>query len=64
LSADISDRGIVLTGGGALLRNFGLRIRAETGLPVSIAENPLESVVLGTGRMLSDFRLLRRLSIE
>ena len=64
MSADISDRGIVLTGGGALLRNIDLRIRAETGLPVSIAEDPLASVVLGTGRMLSDFRLLRRLSIE
>ncbi len=64
LSADISDRGIVLTGGGALLRNLDVRIREETGLPVSIAEDPLASVVLGTGRMLSDFRLLRRISIE
>jgi len=64
LSADISDRGIVLTGGGALLRNLDKRIREETGLPVSIAEDPLASVVLGTGRMLSDFRLLRRISLE
>jgi rod shape-determining protein MreB len=64
LSADISDRGIVLSGGGALLRNLDVRIREETGLPVSIAEDPLASVVLGTGRMLSDFRLLRRISIE
>jgi rod shape-determining protein MreB len=54
LSADISDRGIVLTGGGALLTN----------LPVSIADDPLASVVLGTGRMLSDFRLLRKISID
>jgi rod shape-determining protein MreB len=62
LSADISDRGIVLSGGGALLRNLDVRIREETGLPVSIAEDPLASVVLGTGKMLSDFTLLRRIS--
>ena len=64
LSADISDRGIVLTGGGALLRNLDKRIREETGLPVSIADDPLASVVLGTGKMLSDFKLLRKISIE
>src|SRR5438309_503917 len=64
LSADISDRGIVLTGGGALLKNLDKRIREETGLPVSIADDPLASVVLGTGKMLSDFRLLRKISIE
>src|SRR5207302_5892633 len=64
LSADISDRGIVLTGGGALLKNLDKRIREETGLPVSVAEDPLASVVLGTGKMLTDFRLLRRVAIE
>jgi rod shape-determining protein MreB and related proteins len=64
LSADISDRGIVLTGGGALLKNLDKKIREETGLPVSIADDPLASVVLGTGRMLSDFRLLRKISID
>ena len=64
LSADISDRGIVLAGGGALLKNLDKRIREETGLPVCIADNPLCSVVLGTGKVLSDFRLLRRISIE
>ena len=64
LSADISDRGIVLTGGGALLKNLDKRIREETGLPVSIADDPLCSVVLGTGIMLSDFKLLRKISIE
>ena len=64
LSADISDRGIVLTGGGALLKNLDKRIREETGLPVSIAEDPLASVVLGTGKMLTDFKLLRRIAIE
>jgi len=64
LSADISDRGIVLTGGGGMIRNLDVRIREETGLPVSIAEDPLASVVIGTTRMLSDFKLLRRISIE
>ncbi len=64
LSADISDRGIVLTGGGALLKNLDKRIREDTGLPVSIAEEPLASVVLGTGKMLTDFKLLRRIRIE
>ena len=64
LSADISDRGIVLTGGGALLKNLDKRIREETGLPVSIADDPLASVVLGTGKLLSDFKLLRKVSFE
>lgn len=64
LSADISDRGIVITGGGGLIRNLDMRIREETGLPVSIAEDPLASVVIGTSRMLSDFKLLRRISID
>ena len=64
LSADISDRGIVLTGGGARIKNLDRRIREETGLPVSVAEDPLASVVLGTGRMLTDFRLLRRVAID
>jgi len=64
LSADISDRGIVLTGGGAMLKNLDKRIREETGLPVSIAEDPLASVVRGTGKMLTDFKLLRRIAIE
>jgi rod shape-determining protein MreB len=60
LSADIIDRGLVLTGGGALLRNLDRRIKAEIGLPVHIAESPLTSVVLGAGKILSDFELLNR----
>jgi rod shape-determining protein MreB len=64
LSADISDRGIVLTGGGALIKNLDKRIREETGLPVSVADDPLASVVLGTGQMLSNFNLLRKISID
>jgi rod shape-determining protein MreB and related proteins len=64
LSADIFDRGIILTGGGSLLKNFDKRLREETGLPVQLAEDPLSSVVLGAGKMLSDFNLLRRISLD
>ncbi len=64
LSADIVDRGIVLTGGGALLKNLDKRLREETGLPVSIADDPLTSVVMGTGKMLTDFNLLRKVSLD
>jgi len=60
LSADIIDRGIVLTGGGALLRSLDRRITAEIGLPVHVAESPLTSVVLGAGKILSDLDLLNR----
>ncbi|MGE0446051.1 MAG: rod shape-determining protein, partial [Vicinamibacterales bacterium] len=62
LSADVCDRGIVLSGGGALLQKLDDRIRRETGLPVQVAEDPLSAVVLGAGRMLSDFNLLRKVS--
>ena len=64
LSADIMDRGIVMTGGGCLLRSFDKRLGAETGLPVFIAEDPLSSVVLGTSKMLTDFKLLRRICVH
>jgi rod shape-determining protein MreB len=64
LSADVCDRGIVLSGGGALLQKLDDRIRRETGLPVQVAEDPLSAVVLGAGRMLSDFNLLRKVSTD
>ncbi len=64
LAADIVDRGIVLTGGGALLRNLDKRLREETGLPVLIADDPLSSVCLGAGKMLDDFELLKRVAVE
>jgi rod shape-determining protein MreB len=62
LSADIYDRGIVMTGGGALLRNLDARLRNETHLPVLVAEEPLSSVVMGAGKMLADLPLLRKLA--
>jgi len=64
LSADIIDRGIVLTGGGAMLQNLDTRIHKETGLPVMIADDPLLSVVMGAGKMLDNFDLLRRVSMN
>jgi len=63
LSADIIDRGIILTGGGSLLKNIDKRIREETQLPVFVAEDPLITVVLGAGRMLDDLELLRKISL-
>jgi rod shape-determining protein MreB len=64
LSADVCDRGIVLSGGGAMLQKLDDRIRRETGLPVQIAEDPLSAVVLGAGQMLSDFSLLRKVCTD
>lgn len=63
LSADIIDRGIVLTGGGALLKNLDKRLREETQLPVFITEDPLTTVVLGAGKMLDDLDLLKKISL-
>lgn len=63
LSADIIDRGIILTGGGALLKNIDKRLREETQLPVFITEDPLTSVVLGAGKMLDDLELLKKISL-
>jgi rod shape-determining protein MreB len=64
LSADIVDKGIVLTGGGALLARLDRRLNEETDLPVFLAEDPLSSVVLGVGKMLDDVALLRRVSLQ
>ncbi len=63
LAADIVDKGIVLTGGGALLQNLDLLIRAETGLPVTIADDPLSAVVLGTGKALDELDSLRGITV-
>jgi rod shape-determining protein MreB len=64
LSADIVDKGIVLAGGGALLRDIDVLFREETGLPVLIAEDPIGSVVLGAGMALDDPDLLREVVIR
>ena len=64
LSADISDHGLVLAGDGALLKNLDKQIREETSLPVCIADEPLCSVVLGTAKLLDDFKLLSRIAVE
>jgi rod shape-determining protein MreB len=64
LSADIADRGIVLTGGGAKLRNLDLLLREETGLPVMLSDNPEHAVVLGTGAALDDLKNLRELTLQ
>jgi rod shape-determining protein MreB len=63
LSADLHERGVVLTGGGALLRKLDKHLQQETGLKVIVAENPLETVVRGAGRMLSDRQLLMRVAL-
>ena len=63
LAADIVDKGIVLTGGGALLNNMDSVIREATGLPVSIAEEPLSCVALGTGRCLEEMKVMRNVLI-
>jgi rod shape-determining protein MreB and related proteins len=64
LAADIYDRGVVITGGGSLLRNLDERLRNDTELPVQMAEDPLTSVVRGAGRMLSNLDLLKRLAMD
>jgi rod shape-determining protein MreB len=63
LAADIVDKGIVLTGGGALLGNLDFVLRHSTGLPVSIADDPLSCVALGTGRCLEEMKVLRNVLI-
>ena len=64
LAADIVDKGIVMVGGGALLRNLDVLLREATGLPVMLAEDPLTAVALGTGRCLDELRLLREVTIQ
>jgi len=64
LSADIVDQGIVLTGGGALLKNLDKRLKEETGLPIIIAEDPLSSVVLGSGKALENIDVLKEVMIS
>jgi rod shape-determining protein MreB and related proteins len=60
LSADVSERGIVMTGGGALLRGMDRYLAAQTGIPVVVAEEPQTAVVRGTGLALENFEVLKR----
>jgi len=64
LSADIVDKGIVLTGGGALLRSLDVLLREETGLPVMVADDPISAVVMGSGKALDHIDLLREVTIS
>jgi rod shape-determining protein MreB len=64
LSADIIDKGIILAGGGSLLKNLDKRLREETGLPVAHCEEPGSAVVRGTGMMLTNIDLLRKIAID
>ena len=62
LSADLIERGIVIAGGGALLRGIDRLVAKETGLPVHIADDPLSAVAEGTGRVLQQLELLKRVA--
>jgi rod shape-determining protein MreB and related proteins len=62
LSSDLVDRGIILTGGGALLRNFDKLLAEETGLPVNVADDPLTAVCLGAGKMLDEIKYLKKIT--
>ena len=63
LSSDIVDRGIVLTGGGALLKNLDKLLKEETGLPITIADDPLTTVALGSGMALDSIEILKQVVI-
>ncbi len=63
LAADIMQRGIALTGGGALLRGFDVRLKEETGMPIHLAESPLSCVVIGSGKCLEEFETLKRVLV-
>ncbi len=64
LSADIIDRGIILTGGGALLQNLDYKIKEDTGLPVALADDPLTTVALGTGKVMLEPNLLKKVAVS
>ncbi|MEJ7730479.1 MAG: rod shape-determining protein [Polyangiaceae bacterium] len=64
LAADIVDKGIVLTGGGALLKNLDVLLREETGLPVMVCDDPISAVVLGSGKALDHLELLKEVTIS
>ena len=64
LAADLMDKGIVLAGGGALLRGLDERLKHETGMPIHVAENPLSCVAIGSGKCLEEFEVLKRVLVS
>jgi rod shape-determining protein MreB len=64
LAADIVDKGVVLTGGGALLKNLDVLLREETGLPVMVCDDPISAVVLGSGKALEHLELLKEVTLS
>jgi rod shape-determining protein MreB len=64
LASDIIDKGLILAGGGALLRNRDVLLREETGMPVTLADDPLTAVVMGAGKVLDELSLLRDISVD
>jgi rod shape-determining protein MreB len=64
LAADLMDRGIVLTGGGALLKGLDERLRHETGMPIHVSERPLQAVVEGSGKCVEEFEALEKVLIS
>ena len=64
LASDVMDKGIMLTGGGALLDGMDKLVREETGMPVRIADNPLDCVVLGAGKVIEELEIMKRVAIS
>jgi rod shape-determining protein MreB len=64
LSADVVDKGIVLTGGGALLKNLDVLLREETGLPITITDDPLTAVAIGAGKVLDNLSMLKEITVN
>jgi rod shape-determining protein MreB and related proteins len=64
LAADIMEKGIVLTGGGALLKGLDERLKHETGMPIHVAEGALQAVAIGSGKCLEEFQALKRVLIS
>jgi rod shape-determining protein MreB len=64
LAADIMEKGIVLTGGGALLKGLDERLKHETGMPIHVAENALSAVAIGSGKCLEEFQALKRVLVS
>ena len=64
LAADIMESGIVITGGGAMLHGLDTRLQSETGMPIVVAKDPLNSVAIGSGQCLEEFEALKQVLIS